>query len=83
MVIEIKNPNHTPLKMKPLFEYLQSISDKSLWRYMGMRVALDPTLDFKGDDALIRWTDVEEGYNDKLIVSSLPDFQRFFSLAND
>ena len=54
MKIEIKNGNQKPISIKPLLEYLESINPISIWQHKGMTVEIDPTLDFKGNDALIR-----------------------------
>lgn len=81
MKIEIKNSNFQPRQIKPLLTYLQSIDDLSTWEHSGLTVEIDPTIDFKGDDALIRWTDTQEGFNDKVIVHSLEEFNSIFQLV--
>ena len=40
-----------------------------------MKVELDPTVDFNSQNILIRWEDLEEGFNDKIIVYSLKEFK--------
>ena len=82
MKVEIKNINYNPKKIKSLFDYFQSLKEISRWEYNGLIVVLDPTLDFKGNSALIRWTDLNEGFNDKIIVNSLAEFTSYFKLIN-
>lgn len=82
MKVEIKNSNFKPSGIKSLFDYFQSLGASPNWYYYGLIVELDPTLDFKGNDALIRWTDINEGFNDKEIVNSLEEFQSKFHLIN-
>ncbi|MBK8442268.1 MAG: hypothetical protein IPL35_02135 [Sphingobacteriales bacterium] len=82
MKIEIKYSDHKPTAIKSLYEYFDSINDTATWEYYGLIVNLDPTFDFKENDALIRWTDIQEGFNDKIIVSSLEEFQSMFRLLN-
>ena len=48
---------------------------------MGMKVELDPTVDFTNQNLLVRWLDLDEGFNDKIIVYSLKEFQTY--LSND
>lgn len=61
-----------------LVEYLESSSNN--WLYEGMNVEIDPTVDFKNQNVLIRWLDLKEGFNDKIIVNSLKEFKSKFSL---
>jgi hypothetical protein len=82
MKIEIKNQTYYPNSIRPLFNYFESINPNSNWEYKGMIVELDPTIDFKANDALIRWLDVNEGFNDKIIVNSLEEFKSNFKLIN-
>ena len=82
MKVEIKNPDVKPSTIKPLFDYFKSFNQSPTWIFNGLVVELDPTIDFKGNDALIRWTDIEEGFNDKMIINSLAVFQQQFQLIN-
>lgn len=82
MKVQIKNPQWSPNNTQSLFDYLKPMIGIQLWDYMGLRVELDPTFDFKGDNALIRWVDVNEGFNDRIIVNSLEEFQSIFRLLN-
>lgn len=82
MKVEIKNSQIKPASINSLLEYFESLSNFPKWEYNGLEVELDSTIDFKGNDALIRWTDIEEGFNDKLIVNSLEEFKSNFRLLN-
>lgn len=82
MKVEIKNSDTKPDSINSLLEYFESLSNTPKWEYNGLKVELDPTIDLKGNDALIRWTDVDEGFNDKLLVNSLQEFQSNFRLIN-
>jgi len=82
MKVEIKNSECKPKKIKTLFDYLKALHDVPKWEHNGLIVEIDPTFDFKGDNTLIRWTDINEGFNDKLIVNSLEEFQSKFRLIH-
>ena len=82
MKVELKNSNYKPKKIKPLIKYFESLSQIPIWEYKGLEVELDPTIDCKENDALIRWLDINEGFNDKLIVNSLEEFNSNFKLVN-
>lgn len=82
VVVEIKNPTFEPTTIRPLFEYLDSLGESPLWEYFSMKVELDPTIDFESNNALIRWLDLEEGFNDKIIVNSLAEFETHFKLIH-
>lgn len=83
MKVEIKNQKYKPKAIKSLYENFQSIKHNNNWVYNGLVVELDPTIDFKKNNALIRWTDIKEGFNDKLLVYSLEEFQSNFRLSDD
>jgi hypothetical protein len=83
MKVEIKNPDVKPVSIDSLLEYFESFGGNPIWEHNGLKVELDPTIDFKGNNALIRWTDIDEGFNDKVLVNSLEDFQAKFRLIND
>lgn len=83
MKIEIKNSEFKPTKIKSLFDYFTLKDEKTQWEYFGLVVELDPTIDFKGNNALIRWFNVKEGFNDKIIVNSLKEFNLNFKEIHD
>lgn len=79
MKLDFKNSEIASSPILPLVNYLTSINDEQLWNYLGMKVELDPTIDYKDSNVLVRWTDIEEGFNDKLILNSLDVFNKHFN----
>ena len=57
---------------------LINVSDYKLWQYMGLTVEIDTTVDFINENVLVRWLDINEGFNDKIIVNSLNEFNNNF-----
>lgn len=70
-------------KIAPLVKLLEKADSNQLWDYMGLKVEIDPTIDFNNQNVLIRWVDVVEGFNDKMIVDSLDKFNANFISIND
>ena len=62
--------------------FLYSVKENSLWSYNGLTVEIDPTLDYSFNNVLIRWVDVNEGFNDKVIYYNLAEFKKDFKLLN-
>lgn len=56
--------------------------DNSIWNYNGLRVEIDPTIDYSENNVLIRWKDIDEGFNDKIIYYNLAEFKKDFQLIN-
>lgn len=48
------------------------------WEYFDMEVELDPTVDFNNENIKIRWIDINEGFNDKVILKSKDEFLSMF-----
>jgi len=63
----------------PLVSLLESIEGNINWLYMGLKVEIDPTVDYQSQNVLVRWTDIDEGFNDKEIVRSIEEFNSLFS----
>jgi hypothetical protein len=82
MKIEIKNANFKSNSISTLVDYFHNLNTTPNWKYKGLIVELDPTIDLKGNNALIRWTDINENFNDKIIVNSLEEFKTYFKLMN-
>ena len=78
MKVDYKNKVVFDAKIVSLVNYLQKADSSSLWNYMGMKVEIDPTADFIDNNVLVRWSDVVEGFNDKVIINSLEEFQQQF-----
>lgn len=80
MLVEIKNKYPEKGTIVSLYNYLSSINPSSLFDFMGLRVEIDPIIDFQSQNVLVRWTDIDEGFNDKVIVESFEDFLHQFTL---
>ncbi|WP_396156681.1 hypothetical protein [Flavobacterium macrobrachii] len=65
-------------KITNLINYIIGVKDNQLWEYMGLKVEIDPTVDYSDENILVRWTDIEEGFNDKILVNSLKEFNQNF-----
>ena len=78
MKIEYKGNLNKKGKINDLVDYLEN-SSINVWKYMGMKVELDPTVDFTNQNLLVRWLDLNEGFNDKIIVHSLKEFLIHFN----
>ena len=61
---------------------LTNVSEHQLWLYMGLTVEIDPTVDYTNENVLVRWLDIKEGFNDKIIVNSLKEFYSYFKPVN-
>jgi len=66
-------------KINALVDYLEAANGSQKWNYMGLTVEIDPTVDYNNQNALIRWVDLSEGFNDKIIVNSFKEFVCHFS----
>ncbi len=62
-----------------LVNLLKETNNSQLWKYMGLKVEIDPTVDFNEQNVLIRWLDVEEGFNDRIIVHNIKEFYTNFT----
>ena len=69
-------------RISNLIGYLIEVKDSQLWEHMGLKVEIDPTVDYGDETILIRWTDIEEGFNDKILVNSLNEFNQNFKPIN-
>ncbi len=48
------------------------------WEYLGMNVELDPTVCYSDESILIRWCDLDEGFNDKILLNTIEEFKKNF-----
>ena len=69
-------------QINTLADFLLAAEDLQKWEYKGLVVEIDPTVDFNNNNVLIRWTDVNEGFNDKIIVNSKNEFEKLFVKLN-
>ena len=81
MKLDFKGTKRNTTKIQNLVDLLNS-ANIQLWKYMGLKVEIDPTIDFDNENVLVRWVDIEEGFNDKIIVYSLYEFQNLFKPLN-
>jgi hypothetical protein len=65
-------------EINTLVDYLENANDLQKWDYMGLNVEIDPTVDYNDQNVLVRWLDIDEGFNDRIIVSSLNEFSTHF-----
>ena len=75
----IMNSNNA---LQDFVHLLEMIDNKSIWHYKGLTVEIDPTVDFNYGNVLVRWTDIYEGFNDRILYKSLNDFKKDFTLVN-
>jgi len=69
-------------QINDLAVYLTETNELQKWNYMGLTVEIDPTVDYNNNNVLVRWTDINEGFNDKIIVNSKNEFDKHFSKIN-
>lgn len=82
MKLDFKGIENSENKISVFVDYLEKIKENSLWIYKGLKVEIDPTIDFTNSNILIRWTDIDEGFNDKIIYHNLAEFKKDFQLLN-
>ena len=81
MKLDFKGTGRNTTKIQTLIDLFQT-NDTQLWEYMGLNVEIDPTIDYNNENVLVRWQDIDEGFNDKIIVYSLYEFQNSFKPLN-
>ncbi len=74
MKVFFKNQNHTPSEIKSLIHFLNNMPSGTNFWHKGLLVEIDPTIDCKANNALIRWVDLHEGFGDKVMLDSLDEF---------
>lgn len=82
MKLDFKGIENTTSKIQNLILLLEKSNTSHLWQYMGLKVEIDATIDYTNQNILIRWNDIEEGFNDKIIVHSLRQFNYHFKLIH-
>ena len=82
MDIHQKGVRSTSSMIQDFARYLEEIPDNQLWTYMGMTVEIDPTVDFSSENVLVRWVDLVEEFNDRIIYTSKEQFLTDFQPAN-
>ncbi len=76
------NPEPTGIFLN-FVEFITKINDNQLWDYKGLRVNIDLTIDYNEKNVLVRWLDIDEGFNDKMIIHDLNEFNTNFTAIND
>lgn len=46
-----------------------------------MSVELDPTVCYSDESILIRWQDLDEGFNDRIVFNTIEEFKKNFKRA--
>lgn len=83
MKLDTRGTKRSRGSIDTLAKYLENINDLQLWDYMGLTVEIDPTVDYDAQNVLVRWTDIHEGFNDRLIVYSLKEFEEHFTIIKN
>lgn len=82
MKFDYKGKETSESRIVDFINYLKETDASSLWNYMGLTVEIDPTVDYGSENVLIRWTDINEGFNDKIIYYNLAEFKKDFQIIN-
>lgn len=82
MKFDCKGTQTKNFLLNDFVEMLNSLNDNSLWNYKGLQVEIDPTPDYSDNNILVRWKDINEGFNDKIIYYNLAAFKKDFQLIN-
>lgn len=75
------NPNQNT-SIEDLIRLITNTSANQVWVYQGLDVTIDPTVDYTNQNVLIRWLDTTDGFNDKIIIYSLFEFNNLFKPQN-
>ncbi|MBS1535191.1 MAG: hypothetical protein JST78_08945 [Bacteroidetes bacterium] len=82
MKIDFKGKPEPNSPIQNLIDFIQETKAEQLWSYMGLTTVIDPTVDYQSHNLLVRWLDIHEGFNDKIIVNSLDEFNMHFKPVN-
>lgn len=80
---DVKGEKGKSYMLSNLEMYLKALAGDAKWIYQGLVVEIDPTIDFTNSNVLVRWTDIYEGFNDKIIIHSLSEFKSNFSFLEN
>lgn len=81
MKFDIKGIENPKSKIHDFANYLRAISNR-WWAHNGLVVEIDPTVDYGDENILVRWFDIIEGFNDKVIYHNLAEFNNDFKPFN-
>lgn len=76
MKIDYKGIKNSKSTIQTLLDLLNKSNNLQLWKCMGM-MEIYPTIDYTHENVLVRWLDIKEGFNDKIIVNSLKEFNTY------
>lgn len=82
MKLDFKGVKNANYQLQELETYLDNVDSKSCFVHNGLVVEIDPTIDLSNSNILVRWTDVNEGFNDKIILYSFEEFNQNFKPYN-
>lgn len=82
MQVDSKNKVNKKSSIYQLYQFLLSVKDGSIFSYNGLKVEIDSTFDFVDNNVLVRWVNIKEGFNDKVLLANVTEFQTNFSLIN-
>lgn len=82
MKFDYKGKENSKSRISSFINYLKDVDNNSLWNYMGLTVEINTTVDYSDENVLIRWTDIYEGFNDKIIFNNLVEFKKYFQIIN-
>ena len=77
MTYDFHGTKTTKSKILPLVNFIEK-EEHINWEYCGMSVELAPTVDWNNENVMIRWLDLKEGFNDKIIITSIEEFNNNF-----
>lgn len=83
MIVDTKGQIVKGGRIDGIVEYLNQLSDSVRFIYKGLTVEIDPTVDYISQNVLVRWLDVREGFNDRIIIYSLVEFKNNFTEINN
>ena len=82
MKFDFKGAKKSESKISDFIHYLEIVKDNAVWNYKGLKVKIDPTVDCSCNNVLVRWKDIEEDFNDRIIYYNLEAFKKDFHLLN-
>ena len=82
MEFDFKGIKSSENRISDFIQYLEKVKDNAVWNYKGLKVKIDPTVDYNCNNVLVRWKDIDEDFNDRIIYYNLVAFKKEFRLLN-
>ena len=79
MIVDYHGTKQSEGRITQLVAFLENADDLSRWLYCGLTVEIDPTADYEFQNILVRWVDINEGFNDRIIVETFEEFNSLFT----